>query len=128
MALERTRRGEYGTDTESQVEQQTGPANGSTEQEAGWVKKAKPLGGGKFFKFQNIGDTIQGTLKGFFESTFEGKTSNNALLVVDGKDISFRMTTQLEQYFTGVTPGTVVKVEYKGRLGKMKTYDFYTAG
>jgi hypothetical protein len=93
---------------------------------AGWTKKDRPQGG-KFFKFQNIGDSIEGVLKSFFESTFEGKTSNNALLSVDGKDVSFRLTLQLQQYFDTVSPGVTVRIVYRGRLGKMKNFDFYTA-
>ena len=110
---------------ESFPEQESGQEE-TQEPSAGWTQKERPQGG-KFFKFQNIGDSIEGELIRFFESTYEGQTSNNALLRVDGKDISFRLTTQLQQYFNDVGLGKVVKVVYRGRLGKMKNYDFYVA-
>jgi len=111
--------------TSSLSEQESGQEE-TQEPSAGWTQKERPQGG-KFFKFQNIGDSIEGELIRFFESTYEGQTSNNALLRVDGKDTSFRLTVQLQQYFNGVELGKVVKVVYRGRLGKMKNYDFYVA-
>jgi len=115
-----------GQDQTSEPAEQDSGQEETRETGPGWTKKDRPQGG-KFFKFQNIGDSIEGVLKSFFESTYEGKTSNNACLLVDGKEMSFRLTLQLQKYFDDVTLGTTVRVEYRGRLGKMKNYDFYVA-
>jgi hypothetical protein len=106
--------------------EQESSQEGAQEPSAGWAQKDRPKLG-KFFKFQNIGDSIEGELVRFFESEYEGKKSNNALLRVDGKEMSFRVTTQLQHYFDGVELGKTVKVVYKGRLGKLKNFDFFVA-
>ena len=90
-----------------------------------WVQKARPQR--KFIKFEDKGDAVEGVLKSFFESEFEGKKSVNAVLVVDGEDKSLRLSMQLEQYFEGVEFGTTVRIVYKGKIGKMKAFDFFTS-
>jgi hypothetical protein len=122
MALPgRTRR-----DTYSQSEETTQETGGEAKApESTWKKHDRPAGG-KFFKFQNVEDSIEGTFKSFFESEYEGKTSVNATLLVGKQEISFRLTMQLEQYFSDVKPGDAVKVVYKGKIGKMKNFDFFT--
>jgi hypothetical protein len=127
-----TRRGEY-NDTATAEATATGQPEPEVEETAeeappaeGWTKKATPPG--KYFKFQNPGDTLEGVLKNFFTSEYQGKESVNATLVVKGKDVGIRLSQQLQQYFDdGVEIGARVKIVYKGRLGKLKDYEFYFA-
>jgi hypothetical protein len=101
---------------------QTGPGR-AEEPKRNWAQQARPAS--NFFKFQGAGDTIEGELKAFFESEYEGKTSVNATLIVDGKETNIRLTTQLERYFEPVKLGSYVKIIYRNRLGKMKNFDFF---
>jgi hypothetical protein len=94
------------------------------EPKRNWAQQKRPAS--NFFKFEGAGDTLEGELKAFFESEYEGKTSVNATLIVgQGKEVNIRLTTQLERYFEPVKLGSYVKIIYRNRLGKMKNFDFF---
>jgi hypothetical protein len=124
MTIEgRTRRGIYGDPDANNVEERvvTDPK---------WQKQEPPKG--KFFKFENIGDAIEGKLLEIFESEFKGKKSKNAKLLSDGKEVSFRLSMQLEEYFGTVEVGAEIRIVYAGKKhtasgGTFKTFDFYKA-
>lgn len=123
MALPgRTQQGNYAEPTEAVETEAPEPETS----DGSWTQKQRPAG--NFIKFQNAGDSVEGVLKGFFESEYEGKTSTNATLHNGVRNVTIRLTTQLTQYFEGVTVGSKVKIVYKGRIGKMKNYDFFVAG
>lgn len=101
------------------------PAPACDETTRAWVKQKEPSG--QFFKFQSPGDSLEGVFDSTFESEYDGKTGLNAVLLADGKEITIGLTMQLRQYFDRVKSGTNVRIVYKGKIGKMKSFDFYTS-
>jgi hypothetical protein len=118
------RRGTYAEPTQVSQEREEQEQQTKVETPKGsFVQRTRPAS--NFFKFQNAGDAIEGQLKVFFESEYEGKTSVNATLLVEGKEVNIRLTTQLLRYFETVKEGSYVKIIYRNRLGKMKNFDFF---
>jgi len=122
------RRGTYTEPSAASQERAAEPDRAQTtkaeEPKRNWAQQARPAS--NFFKFQDAGDTIEGKLKMFFESEYDGKTSVNATLIdAQEKEVNIRLTTQLERYFESVKLGSYVKIVYRNRLGKMKNFDFF---
>lgn len=100
-------------------------------QDEGFTKKER-TGSAKFFKFQAPGDTLTGTVVKFYDDEFKGKATKHVILsTVDGVDVDVRLTTQLLDYFEGVTEGQTVKIVFTGSAvtksgNHCKNFEFYT--
>jgi len=120
-----TRRGTYSDPDANNVEERTVTVDPK------WQKQEPPKG--KFFKFENVGDSVEGILVELFAGEYKGKANKNAKVKLENeKEISFRLSQQLDEYLSPVAPGTVIKIVYTGKKhtgsgGSFKTYDFYTA-
>src|SRR5574341_2133642 len=121
----KTRRPAYGDPDATNVEER------SVSVDAKRQKQAPPQG--KFFKFENIGDSVEGTVTEFFAGEYKNKpTKNVKLKLANGKEVSFRLSQQLEENFSDVEGGEEVKMVYTGKqhtgTGRaFKTFDFYKA-
>jgi hypothetical protein len=88
----------------------------------------KKFSGGKFFKFEEEGQQLEGIWDGYREST-NYKGTYNGFINVDGERIVFGLSTAIEDMMV-IPVGTQVKVVYIGKqVGKsgrqFKAYEVY---
>lgn len=82
-----------------------------------------------FFKFENIGDTVEGTLVGTSSKSDQYGFGMYTLEQPDGKNVRFHGAAQLDPMMLSVKTGEYIKVEYvdnqKRPKGDMKVFKVY---
>lgn len=73
-------------------------------------KRWRQLGGGSFFKFEDVGQVLEGIWRG----TKSGKFGDNGVVEVHGENMMFSLNAALKDLID-VKPGCEVKIEYIGK-------------
>ena len=73
-------------------------------------KRWRQLGGGTFFKFEDVGQVLEGIWRG----TKAGKYGDNGIVDVFGENQMFTLNAALRDLVT-VKPGCEVRIEYLGK-------------
>lgn len=89
-----------------------------------WKEKTKGFDdGAEAFKFEAVGDSIEGYLKNVGSITFDGKAVKRYLVQTDDGLYSFLGSFKIDELMTGIETGIKVRLTYtkKERLGGGKT-------
>lgn len=113
-------------------EAETKPVDAPKPDDSGFTQVKGSPRGGKWFKFENRGETLDGVYQGTFTSNgkFGAKTGAKILHATEG-EVFINLTSDLVDKMTPLPVGTTVRIRYTGKEstksgGQVKKFEVLT--